>query len=120
MMKYKVTIKCTDMTKSKYLFFIDYNIQILFLFQIFKQELLLDAVHLSVQAFYNAYEQFQNYNSEFFIAVAEEIKHEFDKQYKPTWHVIVGSNFGSFVTHENKNFVFLEVEGISILIFKSA
>ena len=80
----------------------------------------MDAVHLSVQAFYNCFENYQNYNSEFFTAVAEEIKNEFDKHYKATWHVIVGSNFGSFVTHENKSMVFLEVEGFSILVFKSA
>lgn len=103
---FKVVVKCTDMSKSKYL----YN----------KKELLLDAIHLSVQSFYNAQEIFQTVDSEFFTKVAEDIKLDFDKHYKPTWHVIVGSNFGSFVTHENKCFVFLEVEGYSILIFKSA
>lgn len=80
----------------------------------------MDSVHLSVQAFYNAYETHHAYNSEFFTMVSEDIKNDFDKHYKPTWHVITGSNFGSWVTHENKSFVFLEIEGISILIFKSA
>lgn len=31
--------------------------------------------------------------------VAAHIKKEFDRQYGPTWHVVVGKNFGSYVTH---------------------
>ncbi len=27
-----------------------------------------------------------------------------DKKYHPTWHCVVGRNFGSFVTHETKHF----------------
>ena len=34
--------------------------------------------------------------------VAAHIKKEFDKKYNPTWHCIVGRNFGSFVTHETR------------------
>jgi hypothetical protein len=32
----------------------------------------------------------------FFVAALQE----FDKKYNPTWHCIVGRNFGSYVTHE--------------------
>lgn len=31
--------------------------------------------------------------------IAANIKKEFDKKYGPTWHVVVGKNFGSYVTH---------------------
>jgi hypothetical protein len=31
---------------------------------------------------------------------------EFDKKYTPTWHCIVGRNFGSYVTHETKHCAF--------------
>jgi len=34
--------------------------------------------------------------------IAAYIKKEFDKKYNPTWHCIVGRNFGSYVTHESK------------------
>ena len=34
--------------------------------------------------------------------IAEYIKKEFDKKHGPTWHCIVGRNFGSYVTHEKK------------------
>ncbi len=34
--------------------------------------------------------------------IAAFIKREFDKKHRPTWHCIVGKNFGSYVTHESK------------------
>jgi hypothetical protein len=34
--------------------------------------------------------------------IAAYIKKEFDKKYNPTWHCIVGRNFGSYVTHETR------------------
>ncbi|ETO30131.1 outer dynein arm light chain 8 [Reticulomyxa filosa] len=38
--------------------------------------------------------------------VAAYIKKEFDKKHNPTWHCIVGRNFGSYVTHETKHFIY--------------
>ncbi|SJL03458.1 uncharacterized protein ARMOST_06814 [Armillaria ostoyae] len=32
--------------------------------------------------------------------IAAQIKKEFDRRHGPTWHVVVGKNFGSYVTHE--------------------
>lgn len=31
--------------------------------------------------------------------IAAQIKKEFDKRFGPTWHAVVGKNFGSYVTH---------------------
>jgi len=31
--------------------------------------------------------------------IAAHIKKELDRRYGPTWHVVVGKNFGSYVTH---------------------
>lgn len=31
--------------------------------------------------------------------IASLVKRDFDRKYGPTWHVVVGKNFGSFVTH---------------------
>jgi dynein light chain LC8-type len=31
--------------------------------------------------------------------IAAYIKKEFDRRHGPTWHVVVGKNFGSYVTH---------------------
>ncbi|CAE7202529.1 KLHL4 [Symbiodinium natans] len=38
--------------------------------------------------------------------IAAFIKKEFDKKYNPTWHAVVGRNFGSYVTHETKHFIY--------------
>ena len=31
--------------------------------------------------------------------IASNVKKEFDRKYGPTWHVVVGKRFGSYVTH---------------------
>ena len=31
--------------------------------------------------------------------IAAHLKKEFDRRHGPTWHVVVGKNFGSYVTH---------------------
>lgn len=41
--------------------------------------------------------------------VAAYIKKEFDKKHCPTWHCIVGRNYGSYVTHETKHFIYFYV-----------
>ncbi|CAG5091328.1 Oidioi.mRNA.OKI2018_I69.PAR.g12975.t1.cds [Oikopleura dioica] len=51
--------------------------------------------------------------------IAAFIKKEFDKRYSPTWHCIVGRNFGSYVTHETKNFIYFYLGSVAILLFKS-
>ena len=57
------------------------------------EEMQQDAVDCATQAM-------EKYNIEKDIAAF--IKREFDKKYNPTWHCIVGRNFGSYVTHETK------------------
>jgi len=51
--------------------------------------------------------------------IAAYIKKEFDKKYNPTWHAIVGRNFGSYVTHETKHFIYFYMGQVAILLFKS-
>ncbi|XP_075516563.1 uncharacterized protein LOC142551294 [Primulina tabacum] len=51
--------------------------------------------------------------------VAESIKKVFDKKYGPTWHCIVGKNFGSYVTHETNHFVYFYLDTKAVLLFKS-
>ncbi|KAF5397112.1 Dynein light chain [Paragonimus heterotremus] len=51
--------------------------------------------------------------------VAACLKKEMDKRYGPTWHCIVGRNFGSYVTHEAKNFLYFYMGQSSVLLFKS-
>ncbi|XP_050373522.1 uncharacterized protein LOC126791156 [Argentina anserina] len=51
--------------------------------------------------------------------VAEHIKKEFDSRHGPTWHCIVGRNFGSYVTHETNHFVYFYLDQKAVLLFKS-
>ena len=41
------------------------------------------------------------------------------EKYNPTWHCIVGRNFGSYVTHETKHFIYFYLGQVAILLFKS-
>lgn len=52
--------------------------------------------------------------------LAFAIKKEFDKTYGPAWHCIVGTNFGSFVTHSVGGFLYFSIDKVSILLFKTA
>ena len=79
--------------------------------------------------------------------VAGYIKNAFDSRYSPTWHCIVGRNFGggalrrarhgtppltspepslplplppgSYVTHETKSFIYFYTGPTAVLLFKS-
>ncbi|CAM9498909.1 unnamed protein product [Discosporangium mesarthrocarpum] len=51
--------------------------------------------------------------------IAGFMKKEFDKKYGPTWHCIVGRNFGSYVTHEPGSFIYLVLGNVAVLLFKS-
>ena len=76
------------------------------------QEMQADAVETAIQA------------GQLFSAekdIAAYIKREFDKKYNPTWHCIVGTNFGSQVTFETGRFVyfFLRQGFTAVLLFKA-
>ncbi|KAI0040560.1 outer dynein arm light chain 8 [Auriscalpium vulgare] len=51
--------------------------------------------------------------------IAAQIKKEFDRRHGPVWHVVVGKNFGSYVTHETKHFIYFYIGSLAILIWKS-
>ncbi|XP_055950935.1 dynein light chain 1, cytoplasmic [Argiope bruennichi] len=74
------------------------------------EEMQQDAVDIATQAL-------EKYNIE--KDIAAYIKKEFDKKYNPTWHCIVGRNFGSYVTHETKHFIYFYLGQVAILLFKS-
>lgn len=51
--------------------------------------------------------------------IAAFIKQEFDRRFGTTWHVVVGRNFGSYVTHETRHFIYFYLGQIAFLVFKS-
>lgn len=44
---------------------------------------------------------------------------EFDSEYGPAWHCVVGTSFGSFVTHSPGGFLYFSVDSLSVLLFKT-
>ena len=51
--------------------------------------------------------------------IAKHVKKLFDQTYSPVWHCIVGRNFGSFVVHESKCFVYFYHGQVAVLLFKA-
>ena len=52
--------------------------------------------------------------------ISKNVKKELDRVLRPTWHVIVGDHYGSFVTHEKGCFLCLTIKDVWITIFRSA
>ena len=51
--------------------------------------------------------------------IAAFVEKEFDRNFNPTWHAIGGRNFGSYVTHETKHFIYPYLGHVATLLFKS-
>jgi len=51
--------------------------------------------------------------------MASFMRKEFERKTQPTWHVFVGRNFGSYVTHEVGNYIYFYIGQIAFLCFKS-
>lgn len=53
------------------------------------------------------------------LKIAEQVKKELDARWSPNWHVIIGRNFGSFVTHETRTFLFFYLGDKAVMIYKA-
>ena len=54
------------------------------------------------------------------MGVTKAIKAALDDKWGPSWHVVIGKNFGSFVTHECKRFLYFYWGEKAVMIFKAA
>ncbi|KAJ4879669.1 Dynein light chain type 1 family protein [Raphanus sativus] len=45
---------------------------------------------------------------------------DFDSAYGPAWHCIVGTSFGSYVTHSVGGFIYFQIDKVYVLLFKTA
>ena len=50
--------------------------------------------------------------------VVAELKKYMDKEWMPNWHVVVGRNFGSFVTHETRCFLYFYFQDKAVMMYK--
>lgn len=48
-----------------------------------------------------------------------EIKQYLDRKWNPNWHVCVGKNFGAFVTHETRHFLYFYFMEKAIMLYKA-
>lgn len=64
----------------------------------------------------NTYDTLEKFSAKH---LAYNLKKEFDKVYGPAWHCIVGSSFGSFVTHATGCFLYFSMEKLCILLFRT-
>eukprot|EP01064_Diplonema_japonicum_P011627 TRINITY_DN19038_c0_g1_i1.p1 TRINITY_DN19038_c0_g1~~TRINITY_DN19038_c0_g1_i1.p1 ORF type:complete len:112 (+),score=25.27 TRINITY_DN19038_c0_g1_i1:69-404(+) len=51
--------------------------------------------------------------------IAQFIKKEFDTKYSVKWHVVVGREFGSYVTHEVKDFAYFFIDELGFLLWRT-
>ncbi|KAJ9471230.1 Dynein light chain LC6 [Diplonema papillatum] len=52
-------------------------------------------------------------------SIAQFIKKEFDEKYNAKWHVVVGHDFASYVTHEVKDFTYFFIGQLAFLIWRT-
>ncbi|KAJ8754617.1 hypothetical protein K2173_010708 [Erythroxylum novogranatense] len=52
--------------------------------------------------------------------IARFIKKEFDRTYGPGWQCVVGTDFGSFVTHCSGCFIHFQIGSLAILLFRGS
>lgn len=52
--------------------------------------------------------------------IALALKKEFDISFGPAWHCIVGTSFGSYVTHSLGGFLYFSIDKVYILLFRTA
>ena len=50
--------------------------------------------------------------------IAKYIKLRFDESHGPVWHCVVGKHFNACVTYEKSDYIFLELGGTGILLFR--
>ena len=53
------------------------------------------------------------------VQIAERVKKQFDEEWGPSWHVVIGKNFGCYCTHESSTFVYFYYGDKACMIFKA-
>ncbi|CAO1637124.1 unnamed protein product [Sympodiomycopsis kandeliae] len=51
--------------------------------------------------------------------IAAHIKRRMDSKCGPTWHVVAGQHFGSYVTHETRHFIYFYLGKVAFLVWRA-
>ena len=54
----------------------------------------------------------------YFKDMAFFVKKALEEKFEDSWHVIVGTNFGSFVSYEHKTMILFWLEHIGFMLYK--
>lgn len=54
-----------------------------------------------------------------FNEISKEIKKVFDKEFYPSWHCVVGNNFGAYVSNEEGKALYFTYGQTSVLLFRA-
>ena len=52
-------------------------------------------------------------------AIAQWMKRELDRKHGPVWHVVVGHEFGSYVSHNDTQVIFFFIESLGFLVWRT-
>ncbi|PAA67609.1 hypothetical protein BOX15_Mlig013101g1, partial [Macrostomum lignano] len=52
-------------------------------------------------------------------SLTRELKNQLDAIYAPTWQVVVGKSFSSYVTHEKGSFGYIQCNQLAVMIFRA-
>ena len=66
----------------------------------------------------NLIQEFHKNEIKYFKTIAENLKNEISRKYEGCWHVIVGKDFGSFVSFEKNSVIHFSINDFSFLIWK--
>uniref|UniRef100_A0A914P5P6 Dynein light chain n=2 Tax=Panagrolaimus TaxID=55784 RepID=A0A914P5P6_9BILA len=51
---------------------------------------------------------------------ARVIKQDFDKTYGGQWHCVVGRQFGCYVSHYQREFIYFYANSVAVMLFRTA
>ncbi len=51
--------------------------------------------------------------------MVKEIKKDLDNKFGPQWHVIIGTAFGCYATHEAKTFMYFYIEDLAVMLYRA-
>lgn len=64
----------------------------------------------------NSFKEFKSKTSQ----LSTDIKLKLDEKLGSPWHIIVGKSFSSSISHEKNGFIYIYLENLAILCFKTA
>ena len=86
---------------------------------VYAEDMTPEMSKLAIQTSQNAFQLFIT-QGKVFSTIAAYIRKAFDKAFGKGWNCIVGKNFGAFVTHEIKTYIyFTVVPGTYVLLWKA-